>query len=59
MTFFEFIQWCFRDSDSAVMTLIAIYVISKALSRIIASLRSRGDTYHYHYIDNEEESEES
>lgn len=56
MTFYEFVQWCFRDGDAAIMSLVAIFVISKAIARIVSAFRSNGDTYHYHY-NNEDEDE--
>ncbi len=39
MTFYEFVQWCFRDSDSSLWTVVVMIVASHCIARIIKAFR--------------------
>jgi hypothetical protein len=41
MDLFGFIQWCFRSSDSAALTIIVGWLVVDGLAKIVAAARGR------------------
>lgn len=44
MTFYEFIQWCFKDQNSGIATIIVLGVIFGGLVSIIKAIKGNSST---------------